>query len=147
MTTALYRKSSNECTQISLTNSLFNNYSSAYFGVLTDPPFPDGTDTQDSNGDYCVLGYSKINDNGTVRNATQNEIDTFEGFEQDDNNQIEASKVVEYFQNDPRFRRIMIAFAAILVDEFNILRTEHGLADRTLLQLKTAIINRISKDD
>ena len=119
MTTALYRKSSNECTQISLTNSSFDNYSSTYFGVLTDPPFTDGTDTQDPNGDYRVLGYSKINDSGTIRNATQGEIDTFEAGEIDDNNAIDADKAKIYFQNDHIFRRAMIALIKGIIKEDN----------------------------
>jgi hypothetical protein len=35
------------------------------------------------------------------------------------------------------------AFADIVKDEINILRSQHGLGDRTLAQLKTAIKNRI----
>ena len=146
-TTVLYRISSNEVIAISAQGELFDIYSSAYYGVLSDPPFTDGTEYRDPSGNKNVFGYAKINDNGTIRNATQNEIDTFAGFEQDDNNQIQATKASNYFQSDPKFRRIMTAFADILVDEFNILRAEHGLNDRTLSQLKTAIINRISKDD
>lgn len=39
------------------------------------------------------------------------------------------------------------AFADIIKDEINILRAEHGLAPRTLAQLKTAIQNRIDSGD
>ena len=38
---------------------------------------------------------------------------------------------------------LLRALADIIKDEINILRAEHGLADRTLAQLRTAIKNRI----
>jgi len=140
-----YRKSSGEVDFIGIisTGAPGRPYDPGYFDELSDPPFTDGTQYKPKR----VLGSAKINDSGTIRNATQNEIDTFAGLELDDKNQRQADTAVEYFQNDPQFRRIMTAFASILVDEFNILRSEHGLADRTLSQLKTAIVNRISKDD
>lgn len=40
-------------------------------------------------------------------------------------------------------RRVLIALAELLVDEFNALRTLHGLPDRTFAQLRTAIRNKI----
>jgi hypothetical protein len=147
MTTALYRLSSSEVTKISLINSQFNEDLDSFKAVLTDPALPDGIEFQDPSGSFRVLGYAKINDSGTARNATQNEIDTFAALEADDRNQVEENRAKAYFQNHPQFRRVMTAFASILVDEFNILRAEHGLSDRTLSQLKTAILNRIDKDD
>jgi len=171
MTTILYRKSSNECTQISLSNKSFNEYDSVYFGVLTDPPFTDGTDMRDPSGEYRILGYSKINDSGTVRNATQNEIDTFGAYEIDDNNAQDATKSIEYSQNDFRFRRIMIALIKGIIKEDNENRlwirsfmdavaasTSLGdfqsrvaaltpPADREFDDAKTYILNQISKDD
>ena len=136
---ALYRISSGEVTNIA--DSIINT-DPTYFAVLTDPTFTNGTMI-----DRRVFGQAKINDGGTVRNATQQEIDTFSELEHDDDNKAKSVSAVSYFKNHPEFRRIMTAFAAILVDEFNILRAEHGLADRTLAQFKTAIENRISKDD
>jgi hypothetical protein len=38
---------------------------------------------------------------------------------------------------------IMRAFALLVMDEFNILRAEHGLAPRTLAQLKTGLRNKL----
>lgn len=40
-------------------------------------------------------------------------------------------------------RRVLIALAELLVDEFNILRTIEGLAPRTFAQLRTAIRTKI----
>jgi len=148
MTTALYRISSGEVTEISSADDTFDGFvNTPYWGILIDPPLSDGMDVRDSNHSYEVLGYAKINDNGTVRNATQQEIDTFATFRLDDYNKRDAAEAINYFKSDPKLRRIMIAFAAILIDEINILRSQHGLPDRTLVQLKTAIENRISKDD
>ena len=39
--------------------------------------------------------------------------------------------------------KVLIAFATVIKDEFNLLRAEHGLTARTLSQLKTAIKNEI----
>jgi hypothetical protein len=40
-------------------------------------------------------------------------------------------------------KRVLKAFAEVVVDEINILRGQHALADRTLSQLVTAIKNKI----
>jgi len=142
---ALYRLSSNEI--IDITDGDITERVNEYVAVLISPTFSDGLECCDNSGNSRVIGYAKINDNGTVRNATQNEIDTFDAAEIDDKNDFEVIKAINHFEKHPQFRRIMIALAAILVDEINILRSQHGLADRTLTQLKTAIVNRISKDD
>ena len=42
-----------------------------------------------------------------------------------------------------RAETFMRAFALIVMDELNILRGQHGLADRTPAQLKTALRNRL----
>ena len=60
MTTFLYRVSSGEVVEMSLTNSLFEEYYAPYWAVLTNPPVIDGTKTRDPNGDLRVLNYSKI---------------------------------------------------------------------------------------
>ena len=146
-TTVLYRISSGEVVSISATDKTFPTANLTYFGKLTNPPLTDGTDWLDPSYNRCVLGYAKINDGGTIRNATQVEIDTFDPLKLDDRNKQEVDNAKAYFQNDPEMRRILTAFADVLVSEINILRSEHGLADRTLSQVKTAIINRISKDD
>ena len=39
--------------------------------------------------------------------------------------------------------RVLKALAELLVDEFNILRAQHGLPNRTFAQLRTAIRNKI----
>lgn len=38
---------------------------------------------------------------------------------------------------------ILRAFAMVLLDEFNVLRAQHSLADRTISQLKTAVRNKL----
>ena len=40
-------------------------------------------------------------------------------------------------------KRVLRAFAEVVMDEINILRGQHALADRTLSQLVTAIKNKI----
>ncbi len=41
-------------------------------------------------------------------------------------------------------RTIMRAFAEVVLDEVNILRAQHGLAPRTLVQLKQAVRAKLS---
>lgn len=41
--------------------------------------------------------------------------------------------------------RLWKAFALVILGELNLLRTEHGLADRTVAQLKTAVLNKIDE--
>lgn len=173
MTTALYRKSSNEVVKISLTDQQFSDINATYWGVLTDPTLPDGTVTHDSLGALRVLGFAKIANvpGNIVRNATQLEIDTFALEQADDESLQDADAAISIFETHPRFRKVMIAYSDILKDEFNICRSWTRdlkaavaastslanfqtrvaalptLQDRTLSQLKTAIRNRISKDD
>ena len=143
---AVYRISSGEVLGIGTTSSLLFDLNE-YTAIATDVVLIDGAQLQSPDGNWRVPQYSKIYDNGEVRNATQEEIDTFVVADRDDHNIQEASQALNDFQNNPKLRRIMTAFAAILVNEINILRAEHGLPDRTLSQFKTAIQNRISKDD
>ena len=176
-TTALYRKSSFEVVKISLKGQEFSGADPTYWGVLTDPSLPDGSDVRpivdDWLGPLRVLGYSKyaVVGTNTVRNATQEEIDTFEPAQLADEDLMDAEAAKQLFQTHPRFRKMMIAFSDIIKDEINILRewtrdlktatdnatslatfksnvaTLPDLSDRDLNQLKTAILNRISEDD
>jgi hypothetical protein len=171
MTTALYRLSSNEVLKISVKNQSFADRDTTYWGMLTDPTLPDGSEVRDPNGDFRVLGYAKIVDGTTIRNATQAEIDTFEGFEIDDENQQDADAAKEFLASHPRFRKILVAMADIIKNEINIVRgwtvdfkaevasannlgdlqdrvaLLPDLDDRTMAQFKNAMLNRVSKDD
>jgi len=42
---------------------------------------------------------------------------------------------------------VLRALADVIKDEINILRAEHGFADRTLVQLRTAIKNKVDSGD
>lgn len=174
--TVLYRISSNEVLKISTNGQSFADRDTGVFGSLTDPSLPDGTAVRETLaggelGPMRVLGYAKINASGTVRNATQNEINTFAPAELDDENQLDADQAIDLFLTHPQFRKLMTAYSDIIKDELNNVRqwitdfkadvaaatnladlktrvaANPDLADRTLSQLKTAIQNRISKDD
>ncbi len=54
----------------------------------------------------------------------------------------ETQRVKDTF--DDAERRLLRAFAEVVKDEINILRGQHGLADRTLAQLRTAIKNKVT---
>ena len=118
-TTALYRISSNEVYKISEENDIFAFDVSDQLAVATSVSTPDGDATWDTSGNLRVLGYSKILDGTTVRNATQEEIDTFAAFEAEDRNIKEADQATAYFQNDPKFRRAMIAIIKGIIKEDN----------------------------
>lgn len=148
MTTALYRINGGEVVKISPTDQTFDQRDATYWAVATDPNFPDGTELREGgDGPLRVLGYAKIIDGADCRNATQPEIDNFAAAETADENLMDRDGARDLFENHPRFRKMMIAFADIIKDEINILRAEHSLADRTLAQLKTAMLNRMSEND
>jgi len=171
-TTCLYRISSGEVTKIATSGQLFADRDTDYWGVLSDPSFPDGLECRDEDYNLRVLGFSKIQVSGTtVRNAIQAEIDTFEPAEAADEDLQDAKGARDIFLVHPRNRKKETAFADIIKDEINILRgwtvdfkavvaaannlndMKTGIAalptlnDRTLAQLKLAITNRISEDD
>jgi hypothetical protein len=177
MTTALYRLASNEVLKISLKGQSFAERNTARFGVLTDPALPDGTLVRSSAngtlGPLRQLGLAKIAVPGsnTVRNATQVEIDAFAAAEVDDENSLDAEAAIALLETHPQFRKMMVAFADITKDEINTLRAwitdfkadvaaATTLADlktrvaanpdlpaRTLAQLRTALRNRVNKND
>ncbi len=146
-TTVLFRINGKEVIKISTKGQTFVDRNTTYWGVLTDPPFSDGTVIRDSNEDLRVLGFAKMWDGTNVRNATQTEIDNFVVAEEEDDKLQDKDAAINLFKANPRFRKMMIAFADIIKNEINILRRKHGLADRELPQLYTAIENRINKDD
>ena len=117
-TKVVYRLSSGEVVRIT-TGSTHNEESRFGFDLVTDPSFSDGQQWLDPNYDYRVVGYAKIYSGGVVRNATQNEIDTFAAAAVDDRNKREADRAIDYFQNDPKFRRAMIAIIKGIIKEDN----------------------------
>jgi hypothetical protein len=148
MTTVLYRTNGGEVVKISPTDQTFAERDSAYWSVAADPAFPDGIELrEDGSGPLRELGFAKIMDGGSCRNATQPEIDGFPAAEAADEALQDRDGARDLFENHPRFRKMMIAFADIVKDEINILRAEHALPARTLNQLKTAMLNRMSEND
>ena len=146
--TALYRLSSGECLKVSVKGQSFEGRNTNYWGMATDPILPNGNDVRDPTGEFKILGYAKIFESpNTIRNATQAEIDTFANLEEADENKQDMEGAREFLQSHPRFRKLMVAFADVIIGEINILRAQHSLSDRTLLQFKNAIINRISEND
>lgn len=172
MTTVLYRTNGGEVVKISPTDQQFADRDSTYWSVATDPAFPDGTELREGgDGPLRVLGFAKIMDGGSCRNATQPEIDGFPAAQTADENLMDRDRARDLFENHPNWRKMMIAYSDIIKDELNILRGWTldfkaevaaatsladlqtrvaglpDLADRTLAQLRTAINNRISEND
>jgi hypothetical protein len=150
-TTALIRRSSGEVIKISLKGQSFADADPNYWEVQTDPPLPDGNKVRDDSGielgPLRELGFAKIWDGADVRNATQGEIDGFVGSQDNDEKNEDADRARELLNVHPQFRKVLIAFADIIRSEINVLRQQHGLPERTLSQLKTAMLNRIDRDD
>lgn len=154
MTTVLYRKNGGEVLKISLRNQGFSDANTTYFGVLTSPGFPDGMDIQENLGDGSLglrrqLGFAKFADVGgdSVRNATQPEIDAWAGNETTDRNLLDKERARVQIEDSPIDRKVFRALGKLLVQEFNILRSLHGLPDRTIIQLSNALSNALSEDD
>ena len=55
---------------------------------------------------------------------------------------VETNRVQDTFDDDER--RLLRAFAGLLIDELNTLRTLHGLPDRTSAQLRTSLRNKVA---
>jgi len=154
----------------------FSDRDVVVFGVLDDPILPDGDQVRDTTsgaiGPLRVLGFAKIFAGpSTVQNATQVEIDGWAALQLDDDNQLDANLAKNYFQDNQTFRKVFTALADILKNELNdasvttnsildAIDAANNLGDvktaialipdrpiRTLVQLRTSMINRISKDD
>lgn len=119
MSTVLYRLIGFEVLNISLQDRPFTEADTDYYGVLTDPSMPDGTDEVDPDGNLRVLGYAKFADVGTntVRNATQIEIDAFAAGEQETEQAMDIARAMNLAEIDPIFRKIFKAFLARIIDE------------------------------
>ena len=110
-TTALYRTSSGEVRKVSVKGQPFSEIDPTYWGVLTDPDLPDGTevrsDTDGLLGALRELGYAKIAipASNLVRNATQIEIDTFAALETEDIKLQDAAGATSFLETHHRVRR------------------------------------------
>lgn len=170
-TTALYRVSSNEVVLIDTEDGDFADSATNYLVLKTGATFPDGTECRASNSDLRILGIAKILDGDIIRNATQNEINTFHDAEVDDLLQADVDRIVKYMNTDKKMRRIISALIKGIVKEDNEIRewtrdlkaavaASTNLADfqtrvaaletltnREFLDAKTYIINQVSPND
>lgn len=124
-TTVKYRLSSGEVIKVDLLGQTFDGRDVVYFGKLTDPPFPDGTDiradTVDVIGPLRVLGLSKIWDGTDVRNATQAEIDGFAAPQIDDDNKQDRDEAANLGDIHPLWRKLIKAIVKGVIRENNIM--------------------------
>lgn len=168
-TTAQYRISSGEVYGISTINQVYEN--GQFLASTNSATYPDGTICLDPNGDLKVFGYAKIYDNGVIRNATQNEIDTFAAANIEDANIFNAEKALSHFESNIKFRMAIMAVIRGIVREDNenkqfdrdlldVIATSTSLGDfqsraaaldrpvdREVADAKTYILNQINKDD
>ncbi len=151
MATAQYRVSSNEVIKISIPNQIF--IEDTFWGVLTDPILTDGNQVRDVSGPDVgplrVLGFAKIAVPGTntIRNATQVEIDSFQAFEDADDNIKDRDRAGELGTLHPRWRKLVKAILKAAVRENNIMANRYNelraemLAASSLNNLQTRILN------
>ncbi len=154
--TALFRIQGGEVLKVSLKGQPFDDRDQTYWGVLTDPPRPDGDQVRDLSGEdpgpLRVLGFAKVNDAGTVRNATQPEIDAFVVAEDEDEKDLDAADATSLLNTHLQFRKAFKALALVMLDEINILRDRHTsgpspLEPRTRVQLLAAVSNKVDRED
>lgn len=149
MTTALYRKSTNEVVKISLSGQSFSDRDPTYWGVLTNPTLSNGNQAVDANGNLRVLGIAKfaVVGTNTVRNATAGEITAFGSGETADINNQDAAEAINFFQTHPRFRKAFKALVHRIVTENNLQAAQWNqfraevAAATTLADLKTRVAN------
>lgn len=173
-TTVLYRINGGEVCAVSFRGFNWPERDTSIWNVAIDPAFPDGQDIRDENLENPPdrqLGFAKIFVAGTVRNADAAELVSFAAAEAEDENIADRDSASDLFDLHPRFRKLFTAYSDIIKNEINILRGWHmdfkaviassnnladvkagvaglpDLPDRNLSQLKTAIKNRMSKDD
>jgi hypothetical protein len=152
MITVLYRKRSNEVLKISTKGQSFTDVNAALFGVLVDPDLPDGPDNIDVNADHPetrVLGFQKIADPdlNLVRNATQEEIDSFENAETIDHDIMDKVFAKVFMNDHPRFKKLMKAVVKVLTEEINAVRREVRLEpDLDDADVRKRIKDRIKSD-
>jgi hypothetical protein len=126
MATALYRKNGGEGLKYSEINQSFADADPNFFGVLIDPLTPDGTQTREPlpiapgqarYGPPRQLGWAKIAvpATNTWRNATQAEIDLFEGAEGQDEQAIDAAQAREQVVRHPFIARVLLSLLRRLV--------------------------------
>jgi len=162
-TTVLYRKSSGEVLKISIQGQVFDNINGDYYGYLTDPDLPDGTNNRNilpdgTLGPLREAGAQKIAipSAALVRDAEQFEIDGFEAYKIDDDNLQDATGAADFLENHKRFRKIFKAILKLVVinqllektnvkqnamiDQWNQYKTDvAGIANLT--QFKSVVAN------
>lgn len=149
--TAVYRKNGLEVLKVSLAGQLFASLDPVYWGVLTDPLTPNGTnvrsDVEGVLGPMRQLGFAKVAIVGsnTVRNATAPEIAAFVTSEATDAGLQDVGAVANWFQTHPRFRRAFKALVRRIVSENNLQSQKWNdyrvqvAAASTLADLKTRV--------
>jgi len=117
MTTVLYRLNGFEVLKISLADQPFTGINTTYYGVVSNPAFPDGTEIRDPDDNLRVLGYAKWMDlsGPTVRNATQLQLDAFPVEQAADESAMDASAAKDFLNSHPRWRKLLKGLAKVLI--------------------------------
>jgi len=93
-------------------------------------------------------GEHPLYDGTQIRQATTAEVAGFPAANlEDDKDRTRASAEASLTRSDDGLGMITRALALVVLDEVNILRSQHALAPRTAAQLKGAIKNKITSKD
>ena len=151
MTTAKYRVNGGEVSKISLKGQVFDPLP-AGFAVLTDPLLPDGSDIREPTDDLGPpreFGFAKIAvpASNLVRNATQDEIDEFPDFEEEDKKELHVEQANVLLKDHPHFGRINDAVWGVFLEELNELRQSVMELATQIEQLKADLANSSLYED
>ncbi len=131
MTTSFFRKNGSEVGKIDPNNQPFDEKDTEFYAVLIDPILPDGPFVRNPNppgsaeeGPDRELGWSKIAlpETNTIRNATQEEIDAFVDFAEEDADELDAIRAKQLQKDDKVHRKVFTARTDEYLVEFNELR-------------------------
>ena len=134
----VYRTNGGEVESIEKSEDSYLDIKDIFLSGVTDPVLPDGP-RPDPPKIFIAPN--------TIRNATPAEISNFLLARNQDENlkaRVDAKKLLS---QDLMFRKILKSFLYVLMNEINTLRQQHGLSERTLSQLRTAIVSRIDSGD
>lgn len=118
-------------------NDPTGNYNANYQAHVYNPSAPDGED----------MNQPKIWTGTELRNATAQEISDFATYQAEDENLQQRIDAIEWLKNHSVVRKALKSAFEVVLEELNILRTEHSLPDRTLAQFLTAWENKVNAGD
>lgn len=130
----IFRKNGGQVLLITTDLSVAQSWQGSFTDFVQDPSTPDGAD----------LSIPKIWDGVHVRNAVALEIANFTVAQSTDDNLQQRTNALNIYLSDPNFRKLMRAFAFVLLGQINTLRTKAALPTLQMSDVQTALQNAIN---